>query len=306
MKKLIFVLGLVAVAGCGSGVNGSSGAAACATASTCGLIAGGISQCTTTIAQVNDPNTAAAVKINAAQVNCIAAAGANCDAARKCLNGGQTPAACTGNSQSCTGNVLTTCDSVTGTNNNNGTRQYDCTSEGSGQICIVSNGNTDCGVGTCSGYTTRCTGNVLQTCGFTDSIEHDLDCSKNGSTCEPSGLAPHCRGTGATCSTTDVAGALRCDGHFLVSCVDGQEAKEDCSRFNLGCFPAPAGSTLPGQTGFSCSLGSDCTSVTGSVTCEGNILHFCNNGKFDTLDCGANGFVGCDATAGGRCMTKTP
>lgn len=298
MKKLMFVLGLVTLAGCGSGVDANSGEAACATASACGIIAGGISQCTFSIEQVNDPTTAAAVKVNAAQVNCIAHAGSNCDAARACLNGGKTPTACTGSSQSCSGNVWNSCDSLNGTNGNNGTRQFDCAS--SGEQCITANGNTDCGAGTCDGFVTQCNGNVLKTCA--NGIEHDLNCASSGSTCEPSGITAHCRGKGATCTVPLGSAALRCDGKSLVSCVDGQEASQDCGEFNLGCFGPP-----PGGSGYSCALGSDCTAASDTPTCQGNVIHYCNKGKFDTYDCGAHGFVGCmaDALNGGRCIPKT-
>ena len=299
MKNIVLALGLIFVAGCGSGVTGSSGAAACASAATCGILTGGISQCTEEIAQVNDPTVAAEVKVDASQVNCIARAGANCAAARACLNDNKAPTQCTGNSQSCNGTVWNACDSVTGTGGNNGTRQFDCGA--SGEKCVTGNGVIDCGVGTCSPAGTSCDNNILATCGV-DGIARNTDCSKTASTCV-TGIAPHCRGNGPTCTSPNIAqNALRCDGKVLVSCVDGQEARQDCSQFNLGCFPTPTGTV----SSFVCALGSDCNAANDTATCEGNVLHFCNNGKFDTFNCGGNGFTGCDATNGGRCTTKTP
>src|SRR3954466_11327685 len=104
MKKLSLLFLLVA-AGCGnSTVTQQSGAAACITASGCGILAGGISACTQVIAFVNDPAVAAAAHISPSQVNCIGSAGSDCAAAKKCLGNGATPSTCSGNAKSCVGN----------------------------------------------------------------------------------------------------------------------------------------------------------------------------------------------------------
>ncbi|HEX4457595.1 MAG TPA: hypothetical protein VIA18_06475 [Polyangia bacterium] len=296
-----FVVSVVGVAGCGSGVTGASGAAACATAATCGILTGGISQCTESIAEVNDPAIAAQIKVSASQVNCMAAAGANCAKARACLDGNQTPMSCSGDSQACDGNVWTTCDAITGTNGNNGMRQFDCGA--AGEKCITSNGTTDCGTGTCSPIGATCDKDILTTCDA-NGIQQTTDCSKIDSTCVVSAGVAHCRGKGTTCTAPSVlVNELRCDGKVLVSCLDGQEARQDCGEFNLGCFPTPAGVTI---SSFVCALGSDCNAASDSATCEGNVLHYCNNGRLDTFNCGGHGFTGCDATNGGRCTTATP
>src|SRR6267142_2262073 len=104
MKKLGLAFALVLVAGCGnSTVTQQSGAAACLTASGCGILIGGISACTQFISLINEPNGAASAHLSPEQVNCIASAGSDCTAAKKCIAGGQTPAVCSGNSDSCQG-----------------------------------------------------------------------------------------------------------------------------------------------------------------------------------------------------------
>src|SRR5438874_7433135 len=97
MKKLGFAVLVLAVVGCGnSTVTQQSGAAACLTASGCGIIAGGISACTQFISLINEPVGATAAHLSADQVNCIANAGSDCTAAKKCLGNNSTPAVCSG------------------------------------------------------------------------------------------------------------------------------------------------------------------------------------------------------------------
>src|SRR5947207_2718217 len=109
MKKLGLVL-LVLAAGCGnSTVTQQSGAAACLTASGCGIIVGGISACTQFISLINEPSASAGAHLSPEQVNCIASAGSDCTVAKKCLAGGQTPSVCSGSSESCMGNTYQTC-----------------------------------------------------------------------------------------------------------------------------------------------------------------------------------------------------
>src|SRR5262245_17488052 len=175
---------LVAAAGCGSpGVTGESGAAACITASACGIIPGGISACTQLIAYVNDPEIAgnALFPLNAREVNCIGAAGADCDAARRCLNEGKTPSPCAGSSTSCMGNTLPSGSDVTGAGGNKGTRQFDCGSVR--QMCAVDGNSAGCGYGTCAGFLSRCTGNVREAC--EGGILKRQDCAKQSAICVP-------------------------------------------------------------------------------------------------------------------------
>ncbi len=298
MRKLSFLL--VLVAGCGnSSVTQQTGAAACITASACGIIAGGISVCTQVISFVNDPEQAARAHISASEVNCIAAAGSDCVAAKKCLAGGMTPAVCSGASESCVGNTWESCNALAGSGGNNGMQTFDCSAFG--QMCVAQNGNVDCGYGTCSGGSGTCvgpdgvsSGNLVQTC--ENGILHRADCTKLSATCNPSGTA-HCRGNGVACSSPSLFNdTLRCDGNVVVHCLDGQEGREDCSVRNLGCFPRPNGAA-----GFGCFAGNDCDPNNYPASCVGTKLTFCNNGKIATADCGAAGFTTCNPNGGGSC-----
>src|SRR5262245_38817823 len=85
---------LLALTGCNSHVTGQAGGRACVTAASCGLI-DGVSRCTANVAGVNLPYFSARAHISAEQVNCLSAAGSSCEAARRCLNAGMTPGACT-------------------------------------------------------------------------------------------------------------------------------------------------------------------------------------------------------------------
>jgi hypothetical protein len=299
MRRVAILLALVA--GCDNGaVNGSTSAAACATATACGIIAGGISACTSGALRTNDPSVAAALHISTSTVSCIAAAGSSCDAARKCLDGGMTPSPCTGTSGSCTGTVLTTCSTNAGVGGNKGTAQFNCGDVG--LMCVVANGNADCGSGSCAGLTMSCVGNKVQSCA--NSIIREVDCTRYGATCVAGALGgAHCRGTGASC-TGGIGGGvgtgtpLRCDGSVLVTCLDSQEARTDCAATQQQCLPVQRN----GTTTFACVLGSACDPNAFSATCAGNKLSYCNDGALATYDCGANGFHGCSPGTDGKCV----
>lgn len=306
MRKLTLAL-LVVLSGCGPSITASSGAAACIVASSCGLVGTSASSCTAFISSINDPSLAlledienplggGVSHISPAQVNCIASAGTDCAKAKACLDNGMTPAACSGNSESCMGTFIVSCSAATGSNGNNGQSVFDCSTLGAGYTCLAANGAVACGTATCGGGNpTQCMGNIIQGC--KNGIFEQVDCATFSSTCVTAGLEAHCRGSGASCSTNatanNPAAAIRCDGSVLVTCSDGQEARYDCGRQNLGCFPNPGG-----NGGFDCYAGSDCDSTTFTSTCSGNTLTFCNKGKIDTFNCGSNGFTGCDANAG--------
>jgi hypothetical protein len=302
MKKLGLAV-LVLVAGCGnSTVTQQSGAAACLTASGCGILIGGISACTQFISLINEPQGANAAHLSTDQVNCIASAGSDCTAAKKCLGGGSTPAVCTGASESCLGNTWQSCTDAAGSGGNKGVQTYNCGSSGQGLMCVANNGNVDCGYGTCAGGTTAtCVnadgtpgGNFVQRC--TGGIIQRDDCGRLNSSCNPSGIGAHCRGNGPACSAPSITNStLRCEGSTLVSCTDGQESRYDCGRLNLGCY------TNANGAGFGCSAGNECDPSNYTATCVGLKLTFCNKGKVQSVDCGSSGFSSCSPNAGGSC-----
>jgi hypothetical protein len=299
MRKLGFLVLLIA--GCGNNtVTQQSGAAACITANACGIITTGVSSCSQFVVLVNDPATAAAAHFSAQEVNCIANAGHDCVAAKKCLAGGQTPATCSGNARSCQGNVWQQCTITAGSAGNSGIQTFDCASVG--EMCLTSNGTTDCGFGTCSGTASSCVspdgtpnGNLVQTCN--GGILQRQDCTRFDSSCNPAGFTgAHCRGNGPACSKGPLGDtSLRCDGSVLVTCADGQEARYDCAKDNLGCF------TGVGGNAFGCAAGNACDAANYGATCMGTKLTFCNKGVVQSVDCGSFGFTACNPNNGGSC-----
>jgi hypothetical protein len=279
-------------------VTSTTGVAACNTAAACGMLptgvaaVTGISVCTALIQNVNSPNAANTIHMSPDQINCLASAGSDCDRARRCLNDGNAPNACGGNSTQCDGNTWVACDSVTGVNGNNGTRRFDCGTLGNGAMCVVNNGRAECGYGSCaiSIPASHCEGDVIVGC---TGVVTKSDCSLQDSTCIPGALAANCRGKGAPCQGN---GALRCEGQTLVSCVDGQEARDNCTTRNLSCYDHANQGNTP-----ACALGDSCNPLQYSAQCSNLVLKFCNQGKVQTIDCGAYGFNGCSVDMGGRC-----
>jgi len=277
------------------GFSSEIAAAACVTAEACGLDQSGVSRCTLTVAGVNLAAYARQASIDAPTVSCLAAARTDCDAARRCLNGGMTPEACTMfQARTCAGSVLVTCTDATGTGAL-GTARFDCASGGETCVAVV-DGGVGCGAAACAdGTAARCNGDLVETCD--SGILHDVDCAQLGAACTALGGPPRCRGRGATCSNTVLGSGqpLRCDGSVLVSCWDGQEARFDCALIGADCFPTVATGS------FNCALGNQCDAATFSSTCDGNTLHYCNDGKLAALDCAAAGYTSCDAFVG-RCL----
>jgi hypothetical protein len=280
-------------------VNSAIGVNACATAIACKLLdpvlTPGLSVCSAQALSTNDVIVASASHFSTQMVNCIAAAGTSCDAARKCLNGGQTPDACTGAALSCSGNALSGCSPYAGVGGNSGTTKFDCGDVA--QMCVVNAAVADCGVGTCAGGPGMCLGTKIQTC--SNGVLKQYDCASYGDTCVVGALnIPHCRGTGAACQTqglSSLGNTLRCDGTVLVRCADSQESRLDCRVRNQLCV-----ANVNGES-FGCALGSACNPSSFSATCSGAVLSYCNDGLFATYDCVAHGFTGCSPANGGAC-----
>jgi hypothetical protein len=280
-------------------VNSATGVAACATAIACNIVDAvsthGISGCTAQALSTNDVVVAAASHFSTEIVNCIAAAGSNCDAAKKCLGGGETPAACTGSSSSCSGAVLSFCSQAAGSGGNMGVQKFNCGDVA--EMCVVNNNAAECGVGSCAAGGGMCVGTKVQSCN--NGILQQYDCASYGDTCVSGALnIPHCRGTGPSCQTQGLGflgNALRCDGNVLVRCADSQEARFDCAVQNRLCV-----ANVNGEA-FGCAHGSSCNPSTYSATCAGAVLSYCNDGVIGTYDCAAAGFKGCSPNNGGTC-----
>ncbi len=286
---------LLAACGGGNGTGdggvpalGETEAAACITATGCGIISDEISLCSTNVAGVSLPYSAQRSGISAATVSCLAAARSDCAAARRCLNGGTTPQPCGGATGTCDRDVLIGCRQLSGPTSPYSTTQTDCSDFG--ETCVAGS----CGLATCMPQLSTCAGDRLQSCD--SGILHQLDCTQFSSQCTATG-GPHCRGTGDPCagSLMNPMRGIRCDGSTLVYCFDGQEAKLDCAAAHLACLPNAHGDP------FACALGNECTTTGFTSTCAASRLTFCNDGKITTIDCVAAGFKICDTQGLARC-----
>jgi hypothetical protein len=215
-----------------------------------------------------------------ANIDCILAAGANCAAARACLNGGQPATACTAAKPSCL-DATTVVSCVSGW-----TQRYPCTG---GTMCVTT--ATDgafCGFGSCnSSFVDRCVGNQVEACDV--SVVYRQDCASYGDVCGTVNGMVEC-----TSAVPCTGGG--CQGDVLVcyTAGGGVQSQTDCSLGGLRCLPNASGSDT-------CILGTDCDTVTYAPSCSGATLTYCNSGKVLTFDCAAAGFSGCDASGGGAC-----
>jgi len=284
----------VLVGGCGNSntISPASAVKGCSTAASCDLLGqSGIQGCASSVVALNDPALVAffRVPLSGAEVNCLAAAGKDCNAAKRCLNNGMPPMTCSGSGPLvCSGpTLLQSCS-------NGNTTQFDCAFYG--ETCLSGRNNVACGAGTCSPGAGSCMGTSLQSCD-SNGVYHVTSCAEIGSTCVTSGTA-HCRGTGAACQGPVLGfgdNSLRCDGDKLINCFDGQEAAFDCTRLQLHCFPNAKGNHA------ACALGNQCDPGNAMTVCNGTVLSFCNNGKPDTYDCASGGWSRCIPDNGGSC-----
>jgi hypothetical protein len=237
--------------------------------------------------------------VDEGEVLCLAKAGADCDAVRRCLNDGEAPGPCTASGRVCDGTRVLDCSPVTGTMGGNATVRFDCATIG--QQCVDDHsGAAACGIGACAdGDVPRCQGDVLVQC--VNRVLQPSDCSLFGAHCEvstPSGVA--CVGDGPACgSPIDPSGALRCEGGAFVQCIGGREARTDCTRSGQSCFPGVSG--LP----FGCAYGAACNAFQFSSMCSGasGILSLCDDGELARFNCLTAGFAnGCTESNGGQCV----
>lgn len=293
-NALLVALAFTAIA-CGKETTSSVGSRACVSVASCQLFDVNVSNCSFGVHLLGIDYVSNAFKITPEQVTCIAAAGSNCDNARRCLNNGNAPSSCSGG-RLCEGTTLIMCEDNLAAPGTPGTRRFDCASVG---LSCIANGNTlDCGTASCSGLNASCSGNDLIYCDGSG-VQKKYPCGDYKATCITQGIVPHCRGTGPACSQTSNnpfnPPTIRCDGTKIVYCVDGQEAYLDCGTYGLGCFS-------DGDNGYQCAFGAECDQGYDATCAADGKLTFCNGGKVDTFDCKGAGYASCDPDEGGRCV----
>jgi hypothetical protein len=135
---------------------------------------------------------------------------------------------------------------------------------------------------------------------LTDGLKTDVDCG--GATCEKRcGLDSPCAADG-DCATGKVDGeTLRCRAlNNAELCADGAQANMESDVDCGGAVCAPTGCTC--AVGFTCALGSDCT----SAVCDATTLNCISyddgvqNGDETDLDCGGPDCNKCGTAARAR------
>jgi hypothetical protein len=219
-------------------------------------------------------------------VKCVLASNQSCGAVKLCFNDGRTFDACRLHDKlACLGNIVEFCDPY---DDSGTTWSVECAA---GTTCSVPGGG--CNYGLCSGPPYSCAGTTVRSC---DPVAPDAasylhfndECTTaTTATCGPGpdGGAT-CIGTGPAC-TED-----RCEGTTLVSCQGGHEAPYDCASVGLLCIDAGNDGGETGNTGVYCALGNDC-GLLPHPSCDGDVLHFCNEGLLASVNCATSGWGHC-------------
>jgi hypothetical protein len=228
------------------------------------------------------------------EIHCLAAAGANCDQAGRCISGqveqrGMQPPCTAGNGAwICDGAELVECE-------NGVTFRVSCPAVyAAGTSCMMPQPGCrdplmdgDCALGPCTGSAPSCNGTVATSCYA--GVQEAVDCAlqRPPQVCHFDGTNASCGGTGPPCT-----GSSRCDGDTLVDCDGGFEARVDCSVIEGSCQSA-SGISLYAYCGYgtACDPGQ-------FGTCNGTQLTFCAGGLMRTVDCRSFGFSTC---SGGLC-----
>lgn len=232
--------------------------------------------------------------VTPAQVTCLAAAGADCAAVWKCVNGGQAPAPCMPADTACANDVAVQC--IGGR-----TWKQDCAAlDRKCEAPDFGSKIPGCYVGRCTGAEpSTCDGDLASYCAAAVGLLQGLDCRGLGASCV-AGSADGCVGAGPACNDTSspngsLSNGVRCEGDVLVRCLGHREARADCTATGQHCVKA--------NGAFHCALGNACDPLTQAPTCTGGKLAFCGDGVRMTVDCVASGFKnGCTTDNQPRCV----
>ena len=248
------------------------------------------------------PWRASRVAVTPAQLQCLAGAGLDCNAALDCVST-PSPTPCDTPTYACDGDTVTLCDDFAGAR----VVREDCAAEG--LHCIDMGEETHCGLGTCDpkSFTPACAGNAVTSCMPVTSWDHNslgglvsaLDCTTNDSSCAVINGVAQCVGNGPACAPA-MEGGQRCDGDTLVSCdASGHEVRTDCAAMSLHCVPLG-----PNPAGFLYACGKKpglvtCEENDTFMQCDGSSLQYCDDDGNQKLDCKQLGYSGCDS---GHCV----
>jgi hypothetical protein len=224
-----------------------------------------------------------------ASLDCILAAGADCVAVRRCVEGEH--AACEGGRR-CEGSKVVACSEGSRVEIDctlrNCEDDYACDEQPPGATCIASEPAT-CGYATCdASFARRCDGDTLLFCA--NGVVQHRDCRPRPGRSPMGCRDGECVSLAPECSPDHPA---RCEGSDVISCIDGRENRTRCAAYALpmtcGSGPCSYGATCPTcipSPRLRCQPGAHVD------RCEGTNLVYCD-GEERTIDCRSIGFAGC-------------
>ncbi len=219
-------------------------------------------------------------------------AGSDCTGVLDCVSRGHDGDYCAAHAgNSCDGDLLVQCNSpapADPTLADPALFTADCAALG--MRCFDNGG----GAASCSDGTTcdpgsppSCDGNrYYLSCDSGTHLRYRLDCTLSSvpdATCRAGASRTGCLPSGPPCA------AARCDGDVRVTCLDGQEVRDDCAQVASSCNMAGGAPTCVRLV----------TQCSGNAACAGNAITSCPSGMSQTIDCSALGLSTCMTDAGG-------
>ena len=257
-----------------------TGAAACITATACGIIAGGISACTQQAGghQQSDCSPPA-LHFSPEEVNCIASAGNDCKKAKKCLTSGMTPATCTGTSTSCSGTVWQLVQHARRHRRQRGraalrlrVRRPDVRDQQRQHRLrlrhLLAGGGRD--LRRARKYRAAATASSSRPTARASAPRATRRALRRA--------LPRQRPRLHSPLGIDDSATAALRRHRAGHCADGQEARYDCSRGQLGCFPS-----VQRQARFGCAPATNAIPSTPTPPAPAIKLSFCNDGMMQTV-----------------------
>jgi hypothetical protein len=233
-----------------------------------------------------------------AMVACVNGAGSDCGKVFACQNLGHAPEACDGKvfQDRCDGNVAESCGERRLVTHDDCGKYREAMSLPFDYACVISDGRATCEPPGCIDFSPRCHDGAVEYCD--DGGLRAKSCDLYGmAECreEASGGGARCVGTGSPCAGG--ASPDRCEGDVLVYCLNGREARKDCSKIGSHFLGSEYTCELEGGKGECVGSGNDCFDDSethqGGDFCTGAVLGYCNTGHRQRIPCKALGFDGC-------------
>lgn len=210
--------------------------------------------------------------------------GADCATVLDCVSRGHDAGYCAAHPGfSCDGDQLVQCASV-----DPALFVTDCAALG--MHCAERNGAAGCtdGVGCDPNSPAACDGNRYYQYCNSMGLRYRLDCARSSipnATCRIGSNRAGCLPSGPPCASP------RCDGDVRVTCLVGQEVRDDCTQLGSTC-------TMVAGKPACVPVATTCDSNANGA-CDGNAISLCLQGVVETVDCSAIGLSTCMRNRGG-------